>query len=280
VGKGTTFTLFIPICKTAPLRSLTRTQKLRVRRHAGLALVVEDQPAIRKYMSRIVNETGMELHVAQSSEDALALLESLNRPLDLLVSDVMLPGKSGRELAEELRQRFPELRVILTSGYVGAEAGPESLFEKKTAFLAKPFTAKELCREIDQLMNPPRQLTGKILVVEPGQESSSEACELLDNVGNEIILMKSGREALDYLRSSGEAPSLMLLDARLSDVSAQEIVETIRKSSSAAELPVILLESAGHAQLGAPGPNTGVVRKPLTSQKLASALAEVGLQLS
>jgi len=112
----------------------------------GLALVVEDQPAIRRTMARSLKELGLQVLEASSAEEALSLVEDLNAQVDLLVTDVVLPGVTGVKLAEQLRARAPRLRVVVSSGYLGMESehNNTALQVPDTMFLPKPFTGRQL----------------------------------------------------------------------------------------------------------------------------------------
>jgi CheY-like chemotaxis protein len=111
----------------------------------GTVLIVEDQPAIFRTMARALSATGLAVLEAGSAEDALAVLDA--RPqlkLALVVTDVVLPRMSGPHLAEQLRQRYPGLPVLLVSGYVGDDVSAELQSGAATAFVTKPFTGRQL----------------------------------------------------------------------------------------------------------------------------------------
>jgi signal transduction histidine kinase/CheY-like chemotaxis protein len=154
-GRGSRFTVLLPIAAAAvdagpgdAKGPASRPSKLN-----GLALVVEDQSAIRRTMIRSLRAIGLNVIEARTAEEALAVVQDLTARIDLLVTDVVLPGLSGVKLAEALRSRQPGLRVLVCSGYMGQEEqGPDSglTLNERTAFLAKPFTGSELAsRAID-----------------------------------------------------------------------------------------------------------------------------------
>jgi two-component system cell cycle sensor histidine kinase/response regulator CckA len=113
---------------------------------SGLALVVEDQAAIRRTMVRSLKELGLQVLEAGSAEEALSLVEDLNAQVDLLVTDVVLPGLTGVKLAEQLRVRCPKVRVVVSSGYLGMESESNTVAIQLpgTMFLPKPFTGRQL----------------------------------------------------------------------------------------------------------------------------------------
>jgi len=121
------------------------------RQMAGLAVVVEDQAAIRRTMMRSLQNAGFNVIEACTAEEALAIVQDLEARVDLLVTDVVLPGLSGIKLADALRGRQPDLRVLVCSGYMGHEQDTGIVLNERTAFLAKPFTGHELVSKATSL---------------------------------------------------------------------------------------------------------------------------------
>lgn len=111
-------------------------------------LVVEDLDAVRRVFVRGLRRAGFEVVAAPDGESALATAAELER-VDLLVSDLVMPGLSGFELAEQLSARFPDLRVLFVSGHAELEDAPDEDFE----FLAKPFSIQELVARVRKLIS-------------------------------------------------------------------------------------------------------------------------------
>lgn len=117
-----------------------------------LVLVVEDEWLVRRLISTGLRQAGFRVIDASSAQEALAVLDEHGEPLDLLVSDIVLPGAGGVELAERLVERFPRLRVLFISGYgEGAGAGDWDRIAG-AAFLAKPFAPADLLGRIQSLL--------------------------------------------------------------------------------------------------------------------------------
>ena len=109
-------------------------------------LVVEDEPLIRLLVTDILSEAGFEVLEAQDPAEALSVLKSDER-IDVLLTDVRMPGCiDGFELAEVAKRRRPELRVIVTSGYIARCDVPSG-----TNFLHKPFSASDLVKRVRQV---------------------------------------------------------------------------------------------------------------------------------
>ncbi len=109
-------------------------------------LVAEDDDALRNMARLLLQLAGYQVLVA---EDGQAALEFINdERIDLLVTDVRMPGVGGSQLAAKLRERWPELRVLYMSGYAGVDVPQDDL----SAFLEKPFEAEVLVREVSRLL--------------------------------------------------------------------------------------------------------------------------------
>ncbi len=110
----------------------------------GTILVVEDEPGIRGLVRKILRREGYEVLEAGSAEEALTEADAEDVKIDLLLTDVLLPGKGGRELAESLAASNPELKVVYVSGFTDDEAVRSGDFPPGSRFLQKPFTLSAL----------------------------------------------------------------------------------------------------------------------------------------
>jgi two-component system cell cycle sensor histidine kinase/response regulator CckA len=154
-GKGTIFKLYFPTVKEET------GEKIRIDsgEHAKLAggtetiLLVEDDEAVRLPLKRALTRLGYTVMEATDGQDALALLEKTGRPVDLLLTDVVMPGMSGRELAAKLRERDPDLRVFFMSGYSEDAVASHGAMAERAIFIAKPFAINVLVRKIRELFD-------------------------------------------------------------------------------------------------------------------------------
>ena len=116
-------------------------------------LLVEDEPFVREATCSILESAGFEVLPAEDAADAMHIFEGCKRPIDLVMTDMILPGRTGQQLAEDLRQLFPEVRVLVTSGYSNAEYAIEEP-RSNTYFLAKPYSRRGLVEKIEKILEP------------------------------------------------------------------------------------------------------------------------------
>jgi len=111
---------------------------------------VEDDPFVREVTRCLLEHAGFEVLPAEDSRNAMKVYENCQREIDLLMTDMVLPGGTGRQLGQELQQRSPEIVVLVTSGYIDQDdtEAPES----RTYFLAKPYSMRTLVEKIETIL--------------------------------------------------------------------------------------------------------------------------------
>jgi CheY-like chemotaxis protein len=116
-------------------------------------LLVEDQPEVRQIVERLLTRLGYRLLVAPDAGAALTLIASDAGRIDLLVTDVVLPGMSGRELADEITQRIPTINVMFISGYTDDAIVRHGVLEAGVHYLEKPFTPDSLAAKVRHVLD-------------------------------------------------------------------------------------------------------------------------------
>jgi PAS domain S-box-containing protein len=148
VGAGTTFDIYLPTTQE-PFDEHSDVTPSRVPRGSGeTVLVVEDEESVRQLAERILAANGYLVHVARSGREALDLCGDLEGPVDVLLTDVIMPHMSGQEVASWLRQLKPNFATIFMSGYTDQALEAGTLREAGVSFLQKPFTADRLLQEV------------------------------------------------------------------------------------------------------------------------------------
>jgi CheY-like chemotaxis protein len=116
-------------------------------------LLVEDSAELRKLATRFLEGAGYTVLGAAAGEEALDLLARQDADVHLLISDVVMPGMSGRQLAERLAQTHPRIKVLYMSGYTGDTIVRHGVLDAQVPFLSKPFTAAGLLRKVREVLD-------------------------------------------------------------------------------------------------------------------------------
>ncbi len=152
-GHGTTFKIYLPRCQD-PLEELPPAPDTReAAPGTETVLVVEDEPEVRRLVERLLRGKGYRVLAAGSPADAVALAKSHDAEIDLLLTDVIMPGMNGRDLARLLAPARPAMRVLYMSGYADAAMNQHGILPTGTAFVSKPFTPEALARKVREVLD-------------------------------------------------------------------------------------------------------------------------------
>ena len=161
LGRGSSFKVYLPRVEQAPEALPTIRPTVTEQRGSETILLVEDQIEIRDLARMALSEKGYNVLVTSSPEDAERACASHGAQIHLLLTDLILPGISGRELAKQLTARFPKMRVLYMSGYTFSimtqGATQSGMLEEGVAFLQKPFTPSALIAKVREVLD--RSLT-------------------------------------------------------------------------------------------------------------------------
>jgi len=148
LGRGTTFKIYLPkVKKDAELEEKERTVTKDFK-GSETVLIVEDDDGLRHLAKKILQQYGYRVLEAQDGEEALKVCEDHEGPIHLLLTDVVMPGKSGREVAENLQPLRPDTKVIYMSGYLDDTITLHGILAPGMNFLEKPFSPKGLARKV------------------------------------------------------------------------------------------------------------------------------------
>ncbi|MBU2574043.1 MAG: response regulator [Elusimicrobia bacterium] len=167
-GKGSTFLIYLPLAKTPPAEAGNKGGGKYEGKDEGrgknngdpvkrlvTVLFVEDEEALRRLGERVLRAGGYTVLAAANGRAAFKLMEERGKPVDLLLTDVVMPGMSGRELALELARRSLVGRVLYMSGYTDDAVVKHGVLEPGIAFIYKPFTVKEVMLKLREVLNGP-----------------------------------------------------------------------------------------------------------------------------
>jgi PAS domain S-box-containing protein len=152
-GKGTTFKVYLPRTHDLPVAPPEQTKEKTLRGGEETVLIVEDNDAVREVAVLALQKRGYRVLQAASGEEALALAEQLQEPIHLLLTDVVMPGMSGAVLAVRMRERYPNLKVLYSSGYTENVIMHHGVLEENIAFLSKPYRPAELVQRVREVLD-------------------------------------------------------------------------------------------------------------------------------
>jgi PAS domain S-box-containing protein len=152
LGKGTTFKIYLPRAQAPQRATPTTPHKNRVI-GAETILLVEDDAEVRQVASRILRRNGYRVIEAGNGADALKAADNEAEPVDLIVTDIVMPEMGGTELAKRIREKQPDARILFTSGYTEDAVVRQSLLHEGESFIEKPFTPATLAKKAREMLN-------------------------------------------------------------------------------------------------------------------------------
>ncbi len=155
VGKGTTFEVYLPACGEAPAEAPEAAGAGEPESPGGreTILLVEDERNVRDLCARILGECGYRVLRAADGIEALALCRGGGERIDLLVTDVVMPGMNGKELSNRLLALQPGLKVLFMSGYTDDAIVSHGVLEEGVSFIGKPYSPSALARKVRDVLD-------------------------------------------------------------------------------------------------------------------------------
>jgi PAS domain S-box-containing protein len=158
LGMGTTFKVYLPRNEEASATVESDSACAPSPHGLETVLLVEDEEAVRQVSYEVLRRNGYTVLVAHNGEEALQVCERYKGSISLLVTDVVMPGMSGRELAESLARSRPDMKVLYTSGYTDDAVVRHGVLKAGMAFLQKPFMTEALARKVRDLLDAPARV--------------------------------------------------------------------------------------------------------------------------
>jgi PAS domain S-box-containing protein len=154
-GEGTTFAVYLPLSREAEDVVASDAPSPAHTAGSGTVLLVEDEAAVRELVRAILTSHGYQVLTTENKAQAVAICRQRQQPIDILLTDVVMPGVTGPELANELLAMRPDLKVVYMTGYAGESLEEQGLPSDSFLILQKPFRAVDLERKIQQILRRP-----------------------------------------------------------------------------------------------------------------------------
>ncbi|HEY1661432.1 MAG TPA: ATP-binding protein [Verrucomicrobiae bacterium] len=152
-NSGTTFRIYLPRTD-APLDSTASPDSAQLPPGTESILLVEDDPAVRRLATVILGNCGYKIQESNNAFEALSLVKR-NPRFDLVISDVIMPQMSGKELCDQIKGSFPHIRILLMSGYTDDALAHHGVLDEGLHFLEKPFSPAKLARKVREVLDSP-----------------------------------------------------------------------------------------------------------------------------
>ncbi len=153
IGEGTTFKVYFPqvhekaeaIVRKSPLADLPRGGET--------VFIVEDESMVRNIAIKILTRLGYKVMNAENGPNALAIIEKQQTPIDLLLTDVVMPNMNGRELAEKIKGFYPNIKILFSSGYTEDVIAHHGVLDEGIDFIGKPYTPQSLAMKVRKVLD-------------------------------------------------------------------------------------------------------------------------------
>jgi PAS domain S-box-containing protein len=152
-GKGTAFKVYLPRVQEAASDEVRRKIETEPPRGSQTILLVEDEKGVRKLAGQILKRQGYKVLEASNGGEALLICEQHEGPIDLLLTDVVMPGMSGRELADRLAGARRDMKVLFMSGYTANAVAHHGILEEGLEYIQKPFTVYDLAAKVRKVLD-------------------------------------------------------------------------------------------------------------------------------
>jgi CheY-like chemotaxis protein len=265
-GAGSRFRLYLPRVQGVAAPKVSSGPSMEPPRGAETVLVVEDQTEVRRLATRILRSNGYSLLEASSGPEALQLCRQYTGAIDLLVTDVVMPGMTGRDLANKLLAERPRLKVLYMSGYTADVIGKQGVLDPGVAYLPKPFTPAQFSIKVREVLGQAKPV-GRILVVDDDNAVRAMLQQTLSEAGYDV---QSAADGALGMRMVSEQPfDIVLTDLIMPDHEGIETIRDLRRDypsvriiAMSGAVDEVYLKTAGF--LGA----HVTLRKPIDAQTL------------
>jgi PAS domain S-box-containing protein len=288
LGKGSTFFVSLPLSEEQPSAPppVDLGEPLTVRPSGETVLVVEDEPIVRLVIRHYLKRHGYVVLEAANDEDVAHILREHAGPIDVVLSDMVLPGQSGGpQIVERVRATHPDARAVFISAHSNEMLVSTGKLSGGTRTLQKPFTESALIRRLREsrggaFVPPAPRLPAslhrrRVLLVEDHEDVRTTLGELLTNFGFDVVMASNATEAASFYADPTTSVDALITDVSLPDVSGVELAKRVR-----AYFPHVgLLLMSGHSRREIPelpalleDPRTVFFQKPVSAAPLAGAL--------
>jgi len=155
LGKGTVFKIYFPFADGEAAHSITHETSAAVLTGNEAILIVEDNEYVLKLSEHILTRAGYMVITAATGEDAIKVADDFKGEINLLITDVILPGMNGKEISGKISGRYPNIRTLFSSGYTAEVIDRQGMLETGIDFIGKPYTSQQLTAKVREILDRP-----------------------------------------------------------------------------------------------------------------------------
>ena len=230
-----------------PSRILPFPRKLTARFVAGVSegikkniLIVDDETEVLRTISQLVEHEGYCVIEASGAAEAMDILS--REYVDLVMTDLMMPGITGWQLLDECKPRFTDTKVVVFTGYIDSQGESLLVDRKADGFLTKPVHLAKLRELLAALLHEEEVLGGRIIAVDDEPITLMMFEVTLAEAGHDVRLCASALEAFEAEKA--DPPDLFLIDLMMPDIDGFELCKQLRDLDSTRHIPIIIV--TGH----------------------------------
>ena len=225
-GRGSTFKVYLPILPPEGNEPREPEDKTAAAGGKETILVVEDEPEVRQFTVQALESYGYNVIEANDGEEGLEICRQMGDVIDLVVTDVVMPRMSGRELANRAWRMLPEMKFLFMSGYTDNALSMNGVLEPHVRFIEKPFSLEGMAKRVREVLGPV-VVAVRILVADDDPEVREFLRAALEQGGYAVVEAEDGRRAMEVLMEGGI--DLVLMDLVMPGQEGIETIQEIRK---------------------------------------------------
>lgn len=228
-GRGTTFRVYLPKVADAPDDS-SELDGASLAAMAGteIVLVVEDQAKVREYVAEALTTYGYGVIQAENGSEALLVCKEGTKGIHLVLTDVVMPDLSGRELADRLAEQRPDIKVLFMSGYTEDAILRRGALREGAEFIHKPFSPAQLAARVRRMLDPSSR-TARVLVADDEAAVRDFLRMVLEGGGYEVIEAANGKQTIQQVRAG--RVDLLITDLVMPEQEGIETIIALRKEA-------------------------------------------------
>jgi CheY-like chemotaxis protein len=231
-NKGTSVKVYLP---QAEGNAAAPHSERSAARQAGTEtiILVEDNAEVRRFAAAVLERVGFAVLTAGSGPEAVAVAASHSGPIDLLLTDVILPGANGREIAERLKADRPGLAVLFISGYAQNVIATEGVIQEGVDFLQKPFNTAALCTRVREVLQKHNQAI-RVLLVDDDAAILGLLKQMLENSGYSVETAANGKLAMSAFER--QPADVVICDLVMPEWEGLETIRRLREVDPAVRI--------------------------------------------